>query len=467
MKKIFLLPLIVLPLLAGAAPARAQSCDTAFEAIITLHPPRLGVPTVWDAMYGKRDIMTQLASGVAKPEGTVMTLGRTLAKDSYVPQDLVLAEINRRGRVLNEKNYPVKNGESPVKLISLKDGYLAVGNIAGDKGRRRVRLSWYGADGGYRHEKILQDEVYDYDALGLLAAADDAGFVTVIHAVNHGQESDHNGLLMRFAPDGREIWKRAYRPGIPNEIDGVITLDDGGYLAMGQIRLDDARMAGWVMKLGADGTVLWQRTYPRGRSSMLSRATQVSSVAGQAGRGFLVFGDTSPLDNGQDAAWLMAIDPLGEPVWQRYFRQPDFALSGFGLMRNEDGRIVVAMNASAAPGSGRRDHVRMLILSPRGVIVEDESYIEGVRAQGHDFVRGVNGERVVTATVTSDSNPINRDLIGDDFIVAQAISPDGTIPGGDPKEQVSRGWVFLATALDPYADPCELSRGGAPSAPQP
>ena len=179
-------------------------------------------------------------------------------------------------------------------------------------------------------------------------------------------------------------------------------------------------------------------------------------MSGHEGHGYLVLGDSTPSDGGLDATWLMAIDALGEPQWQRYFRRPDFELSGFGLMRNEDGRVVVAMNAKADEGTGHRNHVRMLILSPRGVIVEDESYIEGVQAKGNDFVRGWNGERIVTATIESDSEPVAEDMVGDDFIVSEAI---GDKNSSGKKDRVSKGWVFVATALDPYNDPCSIKRG--------
>jgi len=450
----------------GAVPAHAQiKCDTAFEAIITLHPPSLGVPTVWDATYDQRDMMVQLLSGVPVPGGTVMALGRTIEKKSFKPQKLVLAKLNRRGRVLAEKMYPVKEGELPIKLISLKGGYVAVSNFRGGKGKARhfVRLSWYGKDGTYRREKILQDDAYDYDAVGLLPTQGDDGFAVIVHSISHALESDQHGLLFRFKADGQKIWKRAYRPGIPNRIEGVAALSGGGYLATGRIKLDDGRMAGWVLNLGDDGTVLWQRIYPRGKFSVLQQAAETASMAGHKQHGYLVLGNSTPADGGEDATWLMAIDALGEPEWQRYFRRPDVAFVSFGLMRNEDGRIIVAMNARAAEGSGRRDHIRMLTLSSRGVIVEDESYIEGVQAKAYDFIRGWNGERVVTATIESDSSPLAEDMVGDNFIIPQASSDDDDddATASQAREQLTKGWVFVATALDPYDDPCDIRRSHA------
>lgn len=457
----FFLLFTVLAALLPAVPARAQlTCDAVFEAIVTLHPPRLGVPTVWDATYGQKDKMVQFASGVPVAGGTVMTLGRTIARDSFRPEEIFLAEINRRGRVLKEKMYPAKEAEQPVRLIAAGKDYVAVSNVRGGAGKARhhVRLSWYGADGAFRRDKILQDDTYDYDVTDMAGAADGSGFVVVMHAVNKGDAGDQHGIIIRFDSGGGQIWKRAYRPGIPNEISGVSAVEGQGkgYITAGRIRLDDGRMAGWVMKLGSDGTVLWQRTYPRGKFSVLRRGAAMPAANGYEGGGYFLLGESTPLDDGPDAAWLLALDGLGEPQWQRYFRMPDFSFSSFGLMRNEDGRLIVALGAKAAEGTGHRDHVRMLILSPRGEIVEDESYIEGIQAHASDFVRGWNGERIVTATIESDSKPLEDDMIDDDFIVAKAVDAGDA---AEKKEVVSKGWVFVGTALDPYADPCGLRRG--------
>jgi len=261
---------------------------------------------------------------------------------------------------------------------------------------------------------------------------------------------------MRFTAGGQQVWRRAYRPGIPNRIEGLGDGGDGGYIAVGRIKIDDGRNAGWVMKLGADGTVLWQRIFPRGAGAVLSRAVYASDMSGHEGHGFLLLGTSVPLDGGSNAAWLLAVDSLGEPQWQRYIRHPDFSFSPFGIDRAADGRVTVALNAKAVDGSGHRDHVRMLALSPRGVIIGDEAYIEGIQAEGRDYVSGWNGERIVTATIESDVGAGGAEMVGDDFLVTKsdAVSEAGAKNG----RPVSEGWIFVATALDPYDDPCMIKR---------
>ncbi|MBI4031053.1 MAG: hypothetical protein HY370_05205 [Proteobacteria bacterium] len=458
--------LLIIVFLSGfSQPAGAQMCSTPFEAIITLHPPQLGVPTVWDAKYsrdGKHE-MVQLFSGVPKDGGTVFAVGRTVAQAGFRPLDLVLLEMNRRGRVLNEKFYPLKEAEVPVKMIVLKKGdYLVVSNIRGwsSKERRQVRLSWYSSDGSFRSEKVIDDSDYDYDAAGLVHAADDDGFVLIVHAVNRSQESDQHGMLMRFTAGGQQAWSRAYRPGIPNRIEGLSDAGDGGYVAAGRIKIDDGRNAGWVMKLGYDGTVLWQRIFPRGAGAVLSRAAHASAMSGHEGQGFILLGTSAPLDGGADAAWLMAVDALGEPQWQRYFRHPDFSFSSIGVDRIADGRVTVIVNAKAVGGRSHRGHVRMLVLSPRGVIIGDEAYIEGVQADGKDYVPGWNGERIVTATIESDSRSSGAEMIGDNFLATKSDDVSGEKTDAAQKNggTMSEGWIFVATALDPYDDPCMIKR---------
>ncbi len=462
-------------LLGGLSVARAQICEAQYEVIVTLRPPDLGMPTVWDATYGKYDTLVQLYSGLTKDEGTVFAAGRKLLKGDFKPLSTVLVELNRRGRVLTEKEYPMRDGEVPVKMIALGKGYLVASNMIGGKknSRQLVRLAWYNTKGDFVREKILKDAEFDISSLGLVAAADGNGFVVLVHAVNFETPMDEHGALMRFSDAGQLLWRRAYRPGIPNFISGLKAIDNKSYLATGSIRMDDGRMAGWIMKLAFDGTVMWQRTYPRGASAGLYRGT-LAGKQGPEERGFLVLGNSTPLGRDKPSAvWLMAINPLGEPLWQRYFRRKDFSFSAVGLRGNEDGRITVVMNAESViseedlerltaqekiereEGIGSRNHVRILTLSPRGVLIEDESYIEGLHAEAKDFVEGWNGERIVVSTIQSDSRPppIEELLIqtgksstkAEEEAMKEPPVPDPTL----------EGWVFVATALDPYEDPCQ------------
>ncbi len=441
--------------------AQAQSCDTPFEVITTLRPLTFGFPTVWDAKYGGEDSMLQLGSGIPQEGGTVLAIGRSLSLKDFRPQDIVLVELNRRGRALKEQRYPAKEAEEPVKMIRAGKEFVALSNMRGGKGNAEkwARLSWYDADGKYKREKIVKDAVFDFEGKGLVEAVDKGGFIAVLHGVNRGDPSDENGVLMRFYSSGELVWRRAYRPGIPNMLTSLNPVTEKNYLATGRIRLDDGRIAGWAMKLGFDGAVQWQRTYPRGSVAAFESAALVPSQTAE-GKNFILAGEAKPYDGGPEAAWIMEISATGEPIWQRYYRRPDAELRGDWVRSEEDGRIVLMMNAKPVEGKGDPAHVRMLTLSPRGGLIGDEAYYEGMMAQATDYVPGWNSERIMTAVIEEDMNAEKKED-GEVVVIGLAADEkkDEKAEAPPPAKVVHRGWVFVATALDPYVDPCAAQRG--------
>jgi hypothetical protein len=441
----------ILALSFTSAAAQAQMCVPPYETIVVLDETRFGVPTVWDAIYGQHEKMMQFFAGIPVKGGTILTVGRSIDKTTFKPSEIVLTEINRRGRVLRQGAAVPKDSEIPVKIVENKDGFIVASNTGGDRVRRYARLAWYDSTLKYRRDKMFKDATYDYDIVGLIKAVDGAGFIAVIHATNHAQEKDQHGLLFRVSPDGETVWKRAYRPGIPNQIYGLTQTEDKGYIAAGRLELEDGRMAGWALKLSADGTINWQRTFPRGNFAVFKSAAQAATPYPD-GHGYILLGDIKPTDSDFDAGWVLEINAMGDALWQRYFRRKDTAFNAVGMSTEKDGRINVVMNGTVAEdGSGRRSHVRVLALSPRGEVMMDEPYIEGIKATAVDYAVGWDGERVVTASIESD---------------AKVETPEGEkspAPNAPPKKKeppVYEGWVFVGTALDAYNDPCIARQTG-------
>lgn len=465
-----LLTFLWIGLLVGAllapVPAHAQQCDTLFETITTLRPPTFGFPTVWDAEYGARDGMTQIKSGVPIEGGTVFAIGRHLSPADFKPEKIFLVELNRRGRALREESRPAAEGEDPIKMIRNGAGFIAVSNMRGGTGKTEkwARLSWYDGQGKYRREKILKDSVFDYEAMSLVPAVEKSGFIAVLHAVNRNDEKDQNGVLMRFSESGDLLWRRAYRPGISNMLYNIVPAAETDYIATGMIRVDDGRMAGWAMKLGHDGAIHWQRTYARGAFAALHHAA-LSASATAEGKGFILTGESKPIDGGPEAAWVMAINALGDPLWQRYYRRTkDYALTGKWAQSEPDGRVTMIAQARAAEGEGGMDHVRMLTLSPRGILLQDEGYYEGLGATAFDYAPGWNEERIIMTTIEDDMNEEEKEDDSPITVIGLAADQPAqeteqtAAPPPAHNHAAHRGWVFVASALDPYADICILRR---------
>jgi len=428
--------------------ARAQVCDTLYEVISTIKPPTYGFPTIWDADYGAKDMMVQFSGGLLMDEGTIMSFVVKIDGKTSKPVEVGLVELNRRGRTMTEKFYPAKNSEQPTGIIKIDNKFVGVSNIrVGKSNDRHVRLSWYERDGTYKRDQTFYDAAYDYEAQKIIPSVDGKGFIVVVHAVSRKDNTDQYGVLMRFSADGKQIWKRAYRPGVNNKLSGLVQTDDNAYLATGKIIMDDGRMAGWIMKVAYDGTILWQRTYPRGKDSEFIAGAVSSKKTPDGTSFFIVTGAAEPADNGPHAAWVMEVDPLGEPLWQRYLRRKDYSFEGMSVWAQKDNRIVVTLNATADRDAKEdQDHVRIITLSPRGIMLDDEAYVMGLKAHAAEVTHNANGDIVLATTILKEQK-----ISEEQFGPAKPL-PDGKQPEMPPPLQ--EGWVALIPAPDEYSDPC-------------
>lgn len=500
-----LLALLCLAALAGPAQAadapkkKAPECAASpVDAIVTLPLPKLGTPPQWSGFYTSKDGSAHALGGAPLTAETIMTVERTVAPDGK-NGNLVFAVINNRGRIVRQRQYPIRGGEESAALLPLGgEGYALLGNLpAGGKELARVRLAIYGPDGTLKKEKILTDEDAHIDGLtghALSLSADGKSFLVAVEASRPEHEKDQYNFLYSFSLDGKLLWNRSYKPGLPSHIYGAMPLESGEWLAFGDIFTVDERWAGMVMRLRADGTMLWQQIYPRGKGAVLRQG--VAGMAGDDVPFYYLLGEASPADRMPQALWMLAIDEQGGAVGQRYFRRPDTVYGALAIHRLDDGRFMLAANADPKEGSRQPPHVRILTLSPRAALLNDESYIEGVAAQGASIVFGADGP-ALAATIRSDGKPLDIEMSGRTFLIREEPPPppekekkegddagkEGTKKGdaakplgkaataavkaaqdkekpavvveeAPPLPPVYKGWAVMLPQQPPYTDPC-------------
>jgi hypothetical protein len=427
----------------------SRSCIPDYEAIISLRPPFYGSPAIWDATFGDKDGLVQFAAAAPLENKNLLVAGEELDKN-FKPVEHILVELNNRARVVSEKRYPAKTGEHSTDMIATKKGYIVSSNIQGGprSAEKWVRLAWYDNARNYRRELVLKDGAFDYDSMGLTEAADGNGFLAVVHAISRKDPADEYGMIFRINENGQQAWKRAYRPGIPNQIYGVTAADERHYIAAGRIRSEDGRMGGWILMLNDDGTIVWQNTFPRGNYAAFRQGfTKPGDLAGDH---YVLTGQAMPSGGGPGAAWVTEVDSTGNVIWQRYIRATGYDLDGRSIRAYGDGRISVMANVKAVDTTeGQQDHIRLLTLSPRGSLTDDQAYVEGNTARGTQMIQGWNGERIVTAFIERGGK-IEKggpEQFGPPEKGATTVPADAGITHHE-------GWVFVATALDPYTDPC-------------
>jgi len=109
-------------------------------------------------------------------------------------------------------------------------------------------------------------------------------------------------------------------------LDDVIQTPDGGYVAVGMTSSSDGDLVRdrsnadlWVVKVNAQGTIQWQRTYGG------SQSDRGWSVLLLPNGDYLIVGETESNDGtvsrnqGGYDAWIMRLNPTGELLWQRTY----------------------------------------------------------------------------------------------------------------------------------------------------
>lgn len=470
----------------------AQQCRAFEQIIVKLRQPLYGYPSVWDASYGSKEgKKVEFDSVLYMEGGTALLVGRQFTGKADVDK-IAFIELNRRGRPMREQFFDAELNERPVKMLRHKDGFFVLssfetpGRIEGQavqhKSTGRVKFSWYDNDLQLLDKKVISSEEYDLTAQAITGTLSGEGFVVVLRAENIMDKNDIHGVVAEYDNHGNEVWKRSYRVGIPNRLSMVKRVDERSYVAVGKIQTKENEYSGWAMKLDKTGAILWQKSYRMGASGDFKDVIVKEPTDSFSQPLFTFSGTVRPTDGKGEAAWVMRTDSLGQQTWQRYFRMDDHNLSADWIVDYGDGRMLLTVNARRETGTDARDHVRMLALSPRGVLLSDESYIEGYRANATDFIIGPRKERIISAYTEIDRNApermdpirvfgINKDQQEEEKKEQEEekkteqyleFSQDFSSIMGDnektykrPKKDVLKnGWVLLAPALDRYIDPC-------------
>jgi len=135
------------------------------------------------------------------------------------------------------------------------------------------------------------------------------------------ERTSTNGLLV--GSNGREkAWSQELGGSGMDRFDTVIEANDGGYLAAGTKTVDGDAEA-WLVKVGAGGTIRWERTYGGPGSQ---RA--VSVVQSDRGNITLAGSTAGPEATGERDSLLVHTGPDGELVWKgRLDRQGEAIIS--------------------------------------------------------------------------------------------------------------------------------------------
>jgi hypothetical protein len=227
--------------------------------------------------------------------------------------------------------------------------------------------------------------------------------------------------VLKLGPDGAVEWQKAYG-GIKNDkAHSIHQTTDRGYVVAGDtssfITKKGEIVNLWVFKLGPDGTVEWQKTYGWGDWDMARSIQQTSDG------GYIVVGETRSFDTGEEDFWVLKLRSDGTVEWQKTYGGGDKD-EAYCVKQTADGGYIVT-GATKSYGTGGYD-IWVLKLRGNGAVEWQKTY-GGVEDDGAFSIQQTSDSGYIVACEGGSGKGF-RDAGGDlpDILILK-LRPDGTL----------------------------------------
>ncbi len=202
-----------------------------------------------------------------------------------------------------------------------------------------------------------------------IAVTSDGGFVVAGYTSSFGARWEDFWVL-KLDAQGNVEWEKTYGAQNTEEAFAIQQTVDGGYIVAGYSESfsPQGNPSVWILKLDAQGNVVWQKTYYASQS--VGGAERAYAIQQTSDGGYIVAGHTNAVGRGSDM-WILKLDAGGNVEWEKAYGGPG-AEAAYSVQQTSDGGYIVAGTTDSF-GAGRED-VWVLKLDAQGNVVWQKTY---------------------------------------------------------------------------------------------
>lgn len=119
--------------------------------------------------------------------------------------------------------------------------------------------------------------------------------------------TNSSAMLLKIGSDGTMLWQKSYSPWQGGWINTAVVLENWGFIIAGFTGRQNGR--GFIAKVNENGQMIWQRAY------WLSEGGQIKSVSVDEDR-YVAVGHADPPS---PASWIFVVDSNGNVLWTKKF----------------------------------------------------------------------------------------------------------------------------------------------------
>lgn len=255
-----------------------------------------------------------------------------------------------------------------------------------------------GFENGWSRSIGFGDGDADYHA-NAIQQTEDGGYILIYESL-FGSEGGYDYGIAKIGADGSLMWDKGWGGSSGDAPKAVIQTKDGGYLVAGNsysFRTGDRYCDIVLVKLDANGNLLWQKHYGGSGTDTVSSLAPVADPAGRTD-GYILAASTNTSGDGGYDAWVLRLQSDGGILWQRTYGASENEF-GRAITSTADGGFVLAADTLSF-GAGSRD-VWLLKLEKDGNVTWEKAYGGSGSETPYSVVRATGGGVVVGASTSS------------------------------------------------------------------
>ena len=299
---------------------------------------------IWSKTFGGSND-DRGADIITTNDGGFALLGYSKSSDGNVTsnagsQDFWLIKISADGNLSWQKNFGYPGADYGTTLLQTDDnGYLITGVLdvtaSGGEGNSKSTQRHAGGDiwaiklnvfGDLEWSKYYGGS-FTETPFGVVKTEDNSFIIAGSSDSNDVDITNNKGSydfwILKISNDGTLLWEKNYGGSEIDEPRGITATNDGNFMIVGDTRSSDQDITNnngaadlWMLKINADGGLIWQKTI--GATSF----DVARSISKTQDNGFVISGSSRSSDagftnKGQNDAWVLKVNALGEIEWQK------------------------------------------------------------------------------------------------------------------------------------------------------
>jgi hypothetical protein len=295
---------------------------------------------VWQKSYGGTEGEEHALSSIQQTaDGGYIVAG--WAESFSSSGDAWILKLDGSGNVQWQKTYGGTSWDDAESIQQTADGgYIVAGWAGSFSSSNDVWVLKLDSSGNVQWQKTYGGTSSEY-AESIQQTAD-GGYIVAGWA---GSFSGSNDVwVLKLDANGNIVWQRAYGGINSYYTSSIQQTSDGGYVAAGESAFDAGSSDAWVLKLDGSGNVQWQKTYG-GYGSDHAYSIQQTSDGG-----YVAAGESESFGAGSSDAWVLKLDGSGNVQWQKTYGSSTANESVASIQQTSDGGYIVPVVTASFSG---------------------------------------------------------------------------------------------------------------------